>query len=131
MRKQSKQSISKIQRDLWVECRRIANDTQCNSRGEVDCYTCPAKDLQGRNKQLGHVPYPKSLLSAFLKYDMRLLRWQCYGCNINGGGQGAEAYKRMLREEGKKFMDQIESDRQVSVKALDHYIELLEKYRKL
>lgn len=129
MRKQSKQSISKIQRDLWQECRRIANDTQSNSNGEVDCYTCPAKDLQGSNKQLGHVPWAKASLGAFLKYDMRVLKFQCMRCNCHMGGQGAEAYKRMLREEGKAFMNQLEKDRQVSVKAYDFFTELLEKYK--
>ena len=124
-----KPTISKLQKDLWQECRRIANDIYCDSSGCADCYTCDAKDLQGANKQLGHVPWPKSVLSAYLKYDMRCLRWQCYHCNINCGGQGAEAYKRMLKEEGKAFMNKLEKDRQISVKAYDHYEQLLNKYR--
>jgi hypothetical protein len=45
------------------------------------------------------------------------------------GGMGAEAYKRMLREEGKAYMDLLESDKQKSVKAYDWYLELLETYR--
>ncbi len=43
----------------------------------------------------------------------------------------AEAYKRMLREEGKKHMDQLEKDRQVTVKAYDFFVELLKNYKKL
>lgn len=126
-----KKTISSIQKEIWQECRRIANDYYCKSDGSVDCYTCDAKDLVGANKQLGHVPYPKSVLSAYLKYDMRVLRWQCYHCNINCGGQGAEAYKRMLKEEGKAFMNKLEKDRQISVKAYDHYGWLLNKYKLL
>ncbi len=124
LKKVSKQSISKLQRELWQECRRVADILY-----KPDCYTCPAKNLTGSNKQLGHVPYPKSTLGANLKYDMRVLRWQCFACNINKGGQGAEAYKRMLREEGKAYMDKLEADRQKSVKAYDYYLELLETYR--
>lgn len=45
------------------------------------------------------------------------------------GGLGAEAYKRMLREEGKAYMDKLETDRQKSVKALDHYLLLLDYYK--
>lgn len=131
MKKQSKQLISVIQRKLWEHCRRIANDIYSDSCGQVDCYTCEAKDLQGSNKQLGHVPWPKAVLGAYLKYDMRCLRWQCYHCNINCGGMGAEAYKRMLKEEGKKFMNQLEKDRNKDVKSYDYYLKLLKKYEKM
>lgn len=124
LKKQSKQPISKIQRELWKECRRVAEILY-----KKDCYTCPAKNLTGANCQLGHVPWAKSTLSAYLKYDMRVLRWQCFKCNIHAGGQGAEAYKRMLKEEGKAYMDKLEEDRKKSVKAYDFYTELLETYR--
>ena len=127
MRKKSKQSISKIQRDIWEQCRRIVFERD-NIDGKIDCYTCPAKDLQGSNRQLGHVPYPKATLSAFLKYDLRLLKYQCMRCNCHMGGMGAEAYRRMLEENGQEFMDQLQKDRQVSVKAMDWYLQLLEKY---
>ena len=126
LRKESKQPISKIQKLLWQECRRIAGLWY-----KKDCYTCPAKNLQGNNCQLGHVPYPKSVLGANLKYDMRVLRWQCFACNIHRGGAGAEAYKKMLREEGQSFMDLLEQERQKTVKAIDHYTELLEYYRNI
>lgn len=122
--KKGKQPISKIQRLLWEECRRVASLWY-----KPDCYTCTAKNLQGSNRQLGHVPFPKSVLGANLKYDMRVLRWQCMRCNIHGGGMGAEAYKKMLREEGKAYMDKLEKERQETVKAIDHYLELLEYYK--
>ena len=124
--KKGKQPISKIQRLLWEECRRVADILY-----KPDCYTCPAKNLTGSNKQLGHVPYPKSVLGANLKYDMRVLRWQCMRCNVHMGGMGAEAYKRMLREEGKAYMDKLEEDRQKTVKAYTHYEELLEYYKSI
>ena len=44
---------------------------------------------------------------------------------------GAEAYKRMLREEGKPYMNLLEKDRQKTVKAYDFYVELLEYYKSL
>ena len=124
LKKISKQSISKIQRLLWQECRRIAEKMY-----KKDCYTCPAKNLIGSNCQLGHVPYPKSTLGANLKYDMRVLRWQCFACNIHRGGAGAEAYKRMLKEEGQAYMELLEQERQKTVKAYDFYLELLNTYK--
>lgn len=126
LKKQSKQPISKLQRLLWEECRRIAKFLYKN-----DCYTCPAKNLIGANCQLGHVPWAKSTLGANLKYDMRVLRWQCMRCNIHAGGQGAEAYKRMLREEGQAYMDKLEEERKKSVKAYDYFLELLNYYKEI
>lgn len=126
LKKQSKQPISKIQRDIWKIVKPIVIKLYGNN-----CYTCPAKNLQGVNCQLGHVPYPKSILGAYLKYDIRCLRIQCYSCNINKGGMGAEAYKRMLREEGKAYMDKLEEDRRKLVNAYDHYSSLLKYYKDL
>ena len=126
LRKEGKQKISLVQRKLWEECRRVATVLY-----KPDCYTCPSKNLSGSNKQLGHGPWPKSVLGAYLKYDMRVLRWQCSGCNQFKGGMGAEFYKRMLAEHGPEYMEQLERDRQVTVKALDHYLELLQKYKEM
>lgn len=77
------------------------------------------------------MPWPKASLGAYLKYDLRVLRYQCYSCNIYKGGMGAEAYKRMLKEEGQPYMDKLEMDRQVSVKASDFYKELLAEYKQI
>lgn len=129
MRKRSKSPLSKIQRELWDECRRIQGIRLANKDSSVDCYTCGAKNLQGSNRQLGHVPWPKATLGANLKYDLRVLKWQCFRCNINFSGLGGVAYPKMEREYGKEFMEQLERDRNVSVKAIDFYQQLLEKYR--
>ena len=77
----------------------------------------------GSNKQLGHL-WAKACLGANLKYDLRILRWQCYSCNINRGGAGADFYARMVREKGQEYMDSLQKERQISVKAYDHYLKL-------
>lgn len=121
-----KLTIGQVQKKLWQECRRVADILY-----PPNCYTCPAKNLIGSNKQLGHVPYPKSILGAILKYDMRCLRWQCYSCNINKGGMGAVALETMTKEKGKAHIEQIKKDNQKSIKAYDHYVKLLEEYGKM
>ncbi len=126
LRKQSKQPISKIQRALWNECKRLVRKIYGNT-----CYTCGQKGLTGSNWQTGHGPWPKSALGAFLKYSLRVLRPQCAPCNLFRGGMGAEFYKRMLKEIGPLKMAELEKDRQVSVKAYDWYVKLLEEYKKL
>lgn len=121
--KKSKLSISKIQRQIWEECKRIIRRDYGNT-----CYTCGKGGLEGSNWHTGHL-WAKASLGAYLKYSLDVLRPQCYFCNINCGGQGAIFYKKMLDEKGKKFMEQLEKDKQVTVKAIDHYIEILAKYK--
>ena len=124
LKKVSKQPISKIQKLIWAECRRIKD------RESVDCYTCGVKNLQGSNKQLGHM-WAKASIGALLKYELDILEWQCARCNIWGGGMGADFYKRKLSEIGKKRMNELEAARNYSVKAYDYYVELLAKYKEL
>ncbi len=122
LRKRGKQSISKIQRKLWQLCKEIIRKQHGNA-----CYTCGASGLTGSNWHTGHM-WPKASLGAWLKYDLRVLRPQCYNCNINRGGMGADFWVRMVRENGQEYMDNLKSERQVTVKAYEHYISLIPKY---
>jgi hypothetical protein len=77
--------------------------------------------------------WPKGSLGASLKYDIRILRPQCYHCNINLGGMGAVFRKKMEREEGKEYMKQLDldlvEDKKGKLKAIDHYKQLLAYYK--
>lgn len=127
MRKQGKSSISKIQRDLWQECRRIADILYPPINGITHCYICN-KEISGSSKQLSHL-IPKSVCGAYLRYDIyRNLKWCCYNCNINLGGNLAEYYRKMLKQNGKKYMDKLYADKQKTTKAYDHYVALLAEY---
>lgn len=124
LRKKSKQSISLIQRKIWQHCKRIIRKRYGNV-----CYTCNRSDLTGSNWHTGHV-LAKASLGAYLKYDLRVLRPQCYNCNINWGGMGAIFIETMRKVEGNEYVDKILRDRSITVKAYDHYIKLLEEYEK-
>ncbi len=125
LRKLGKQKISTIQRKLWLECKRIIRNRYGNT-----CYTCSKKDLVGSNWQTGHM-WAKASLGAYLKYDLRVLRPQCGICNLFHGGRGADFYKKMLWEIGYEKMAELENDRNKITNAYDHYIKLLEEYKKL
>lgn len=122
LKKQSKQPISKIQRKIWDHCKRIIR----TKYGNV-CYTCGAKNLEGSNWHTGHL-LAKASLGAYLKYDLRVLRPQCYKCNIHHGGNGAIFIENMRKAEGNEYVNQILLDRTKSVKAYDFYLELLKQY---
>lgn len=125
LKKTSKQPISLLQRKIWDECKRIIRTRYPNI-----CYTCGATNLKMGDWQTGHM-WAKASLGAFMKYDLRILRPQCAKCNRWMDGMGADFYKRMLRENGAEYMEQLERDRQVSVKAYDHYVKILEEYKNL
>lgn len=75
--------------------------------------------------------WAKGSLGAYMKYDLRILRPQCMRCNIWHGGMGAVFYAKMLSEEGPEYMAQLEKDKQVTVKAYDHYVKLTNEYTKI
>jgi hypothetical protein len=127
LKKKSKQSISVIQRRLWELCRKIAYNEFKDADGHISCFTCRKPRIEASNRQLGHF-LPKGACGAYLKYDLRNLRWQCYHCNINMGGAGAEFYKRLVEEHGQEFIDGIFKDKQILVKAEDHYLMLIDQY---
>lgn len=112
-----KPTTKSLQDKLWKKCRELANLMY-----EPHCYTCSARNLEGFNKQLGHM-WAKASVSAHLKYDMRILRWQCMRCNQFLGGMGAVYYARMLKEKGQEYMESLERERQILVKADTIYYE--------
>jgi hypothetical protein len=123
-------SQKQVEAKLWQECRRIALKTLKTPSGAINCFTCGSYGISGSNAQLGHF-IPRSVGGAFLRYDLRNLRWQCFRCNIHGGGMGAEFYRRLVETEGQDYVDQIFRDKQRIIKARDYYEQLLEEYRLL
>lgn len=125
LKKQSKTKISVIQRKLWELCKQIIRKKYGNI-----CYTCGSTGLEGKNWHTGHM-WAKQSLGAYMKYDLRILRPQCYHDNINLGGKGADFYAKMLKEIGQEAMEKLQKDRQVTVNAYDHYSKLLVDYQKI
>lgn len=87
-------SIKKLKKDLEA----LQKSLTIQFYGS-DCYTCDQKDLTGANRQLGHVPWPRSILSTVCKYDTDFTRIQCFRCNIHLGGMGAVAAKKMQKQD--------------------------------
>lgn len=125
LKRKSKSLIRKTQDLLWQECRRIIKKRYGNT-----CYTCGKTGLEGANWQVGHL-IPKAAIGALLKYDLRVLRPQCFHCNINLGGNGAEFLRRITEIEGGEYVRGIYSDRNKIVKAQDHYEKLLKEYKEI
>ena len=123
--KKKKISISKLQKLLWVECKRIIRQKYGNI-----CYSCGKTGLVGSDWHTGHF-IPNSSGGAFLRYNLSNLRPQCYHCNVNLGGNGVFYYRELVRREGTEYVEQLIADKNKIVKAYDHYEQLLELYRTL
>ena len=123
--KQSKMPISKLQRKIWQLCKQLTRKRYGNV-----CYTCGLRDLSGTNWHTGHM-WAKASLGAYLKYDLRVLRPQCMTCNVWQGGRGADFYAKMLREIGEEKMAELQKDRQKTVRAYEHYEQLLKQYQEI
>lgn len=130
MKKRRKKSDHvKTQEKIWELARKITFE-----RYGKFCYTCGRGELVGANCHLGHM-WAKGSLGASLKYDLRILRPQCYDCNINKGGMGAIFYRNMLLKEGEDYMARLEADlvqdKRGLKKASLFYPMLLEEYKVL
>jgi len=126
MRKQGKSKVSKLQRKLWSLTAEYIKTKYGNT-----CYTCDSQNLEGRNFHCGHF-IPKAASNFQLKYDERNLRPQCYHCNINLGGNGAEFSRRLRKEFGARYVEKIHKDNQGISKAGVYELEArIEEFKEL
>ena len=127
IKKVKEKSVKSIETKLWQLCRELANILYVKEDGNYYCYTCD-KQVEGANKQLGHF-LPKGSCPADLKYEMKNLRWQCWFCNIRMGGNGAEFMKRLIRDEGQLYVDELFERKYKGTmgKSRDIYTQLIEE----
>lgn len=126
LKKKSKVKLSTLKNKLWDLCKQIIR-----KKYQHECYTCQAKGLVGSNLQTGHM-WAKASLGAHLKHDLRILRPQCFACNIHRGGMGADFYVRMVKENGQEYMDSLEKERTITIKADETwYTAKIEEYQSI
>jgi len=126
-----KKSPKKLRDELWHECKRIIRKRYQRPDGLWNCFTCKRLIDEPAKAQTGHF-IPSSVGGAFLRYDLRNLRIQCYNCNINQGGAGAFFYKALVEENGQEYVDQLFKDKHMTIKAdswwyqskIDEYVQL-------
>lgn len=128
MIKKKKNQIPKLKKKLWELCKQIIRIIYQNKDGSWNCFTCGRRISEPANAQTGHF-IPSSTCGAYLRYDLRNLRIQCYFCNINCGGNGALFYSKLVEEKGQEFVDQLLKDKNIILKAdAIFYISLIEDY---
>lgn len=131
MKKDKKKTPKKQRELLWGECKRIVRKTYIKEDGSWNCFTCGRRIDEPAKAHTGHF-IASATCGAFLRYDLRNLRVQCYFCNINLGGNGSSYYKNLVEEKGQEYVDQIFKDKNISIKA-DYwwFDEMIKKYADL
>lgn len=112
-----KPSPKTLKKKLWELCKQIIRLKYGNT-----CYTCDKQGLAGSSWHTGHF-IASSIGGAFLRYDLRNLRPQCYRCNIDLSGNGAIFYRKMVEREGQEYVDRIFRDKQRIIKADNLFFE--------
>lgn len=128
--KPKKKTPKQLKDILWGHCKRLIRAQYIDKDGNWHCYTCGHLIDEPQNAQTGHF-IASSICGAFLRYDLRNLRVQCYRCNINLSGNGAMFYRNMVQEVGQEAVDQLFIDKNKIVKASDHILQLIVEYEKL
>jgi hypothetical protein len=125
---------AKLKAKLWELCKQITRKRYQLSDGNWNCFTCDAYLDEPAKAQTGHF-IASSVCGVLLRYDLRNLRVQCYRCNINAGGNGAEYYRRLVLEKGQEYVNHLFEDKQKTIKAgrvfyetlISEYEEILNK----
>lgn len=77
-----------------------------------DCYTCPARNLQGINAQAGHCwPVGHVGSNNKLSWDLKQIKLQCSRCNGAGQGEQKTFIDRLIMELGEKEVQILEARR--------------------
>lgn len=126
-----KTEIQKLIDKVWDECKRIIRARYLREDGYWSCFTCGATITEPKNAHTGHC-IPSGACGAYLRHDLRNLRIQCYQCNINYGGRGAEFYRHLVETEGQEYVDKMFQDKHISIKADKWwYLEKLANYKEI
>lgn len=129
-KKAKKKTPAQLKKILWELCKKLTRQRYGNRDGTFTCYTCGRTILEASRAHTGHF-IPSSTCGAFLRYDLRNLRIQCYACNINGGGQGALFYKQLVEDNGQEYVDTLFRDKNKIVNSTDHVVRLIAEYEKM
>ena len=98
-------------------------------RDKFKCFTCDNRG-DGKGMHAGHF-IPRASGGLSLYFDERNVNAQCYRCNINLGGNGAEYYKRMVEHYGQEVVDEIFVLRDTGYRkyTIESYQGLIEEYK--
>lgn len=116
IRKKSKTPLAKAKLKLWKTLKEVIDIRDGNN-----CISCNATGLSGHNKHGGHW-IASAACGGFLRYDIRNVHNQCARDNLFLNGAGPEYTLSLQKKYGKKFVENVIRDKNVSIKLDIHFI---------
>jgi len=99
-----KQKLTTVKKRLWGLVSKFVRMDASDVNGFCKCVTCHTVKHY-KEMQAGHF-IPQAQGNA-VKWDLRNIHPQCYRCNINLGGNGAEYYPYMVDQYGIDTVDEL------------------------
>lgn len=96
--KPKKVSISKLKKKTWALFSQYIRQKYADKNGYGNCYTC-GKRAMWKNLQAGHGIGGRHNFVLFME---EVVRPQCSGCNLWGGGRYSIFAEKLIREYGAK-----------------------------
>lgn len=119
--KKQKMTIGRWKKKLWVVFAKFIKE-----RDGYVCFTC-GRPVEGKNAHAGHF-IPKSVCGLGLYFSELNVHAQCFHCNINLGGNGAEYYVRMVEKYGQEVVDDLMEQKRNKITKELNWEELWERY---
>lgn len=92
----------------------------------AECYTCGKKDNY-KKQQAGHFASRRHYSTRWNEHNVQV---QCYGCNIGNQGLQFEFGKRLNKEFGNDFAEQLLIESKKTVKFTDSYLQdMIQHYK--
>lgn len=121
-------TVSKMKKKAWAEFSKYIRLKYSNSSGFIQCYTCRTVK-HWKQMQAGHGIGGRNNAVLFME---AVVRPQCVGCNMFGGGKYSVFTENLINEYGAvKYAEFVrESNKEKKMTVLDYQV-LFESYRYL
>lgn len=121
-------SKSLAKRRAWKAFSKYIRTRDMNLSGFVKCYTCGRK-FDFKNIQAGHGLGGRHGGVLFLE---ELVKPQCRGCNIFGGGKYPIFTQKLIEEHGtEKYYELVKKSNQLVKYSIEDYLEIERRYKEL
>lgn len=117
--------ITKFKKKAWKAFSLYIRLKDADKQGMVVCYTCD-KPYHYKRTNAGH---GISGRNNSILFEEKIVRVQCVGCNIWGGGKYSVFTRKLIDELGLKGYDKIVSQSRTAVKfTVNNYLEIEQEY---
>jgi hypothetical protein len=122
------QKVSTEKKKAWDYCSKYIRLHYADRNGFVACYTCGTIKFW-KEMQAGHGIGGRG---SSILFEEKILRPQCYSCNVRKYGNTDIFHAKLIKEYGPKFLDKMLKQKNILKQfSLKEITEIHDKYKKL